>query len=299
MRKKLELYEEKFTSLESEISRLKQLLHARDSELQSAKDEARAFRESAAAANGKESDVVSSKDLKSLSDELAEARSTAAKAVCERDDAFKREADLLQQFEELKQAFHAATEQATAAPAVAPEFLEKLKKDAEAARTSEMSTRGELCLMKEQLEAHEHKLQHMQTQLQAEKQRCERLRREKDDLELANSCMKGEMNTMKRVTVNQDRCVPLPRLFLWNFRRAGVTGLRSATRLFLPMNFVACARLTKQNSKRGLNDNCCSLFSISHPLHHQIINCQAQSHSYAPCSRAHLDREVHANAIAM
>jgi hypothetical protein len=38
-------------------------------------------------------------------------------------------------------------------------------------------------------------------------QRGERLRREKEDLELANSCMKGEMSTMKRVTVNQDRRV--------------------------------------------------------------------------------------------
>ena len=53
------------------------------------------------------------------------------------------------------------------------------------------------------------------TQLQAEKQRGERLRREKEDLELANSCMKGEMSTMKRVTVNQDRCVRACVRVLW------------------------------------------------------------------------------------
>jgi hypothetical protein len=35
---------------------------------------------------------------------------------------------------------------------------------------SEMSTRGELCLMKEQLEAQDQKLQALQNQLQAEKQ---------------------------------------------------------------------------------------------------------------------------------
>jgi hypothetical protein len=111
---------------------------------------------------------VHAKDLQSLRDELAASQSAAAAAGAERDVFKKREADLMQQFEELKRAFHDATEGAAAA--VAPEIVEKLKKDAEAARTSEMATRGELCLMKEQLEARDQKLQTLQTQLQAEKQ---------------------------------------------------------------------------------------------------------------------------------
>ncbi len=204
-RKHAELCEEKIVSLETEVSRLKQLLHSRDGELQAAQHELRLSRENAAAAAGKEANHVHAKDLQSLRDELLAAQSLAAAAAAERDAIKQREVDLLQQFEELKKAFHDVTEGAAAAATVAPEIVEKLKKDAEAARMSEMSTRGELCLMKEQLEGQDQKLQTLQTQLQAEKQRGERLRREKEDLELANSCMKGEMSTMKRVTVNQDR----------------------------------------------------------------------------------------------
>jgi chromosome segregation ATPase len=205
--KQVELCEEKIVALEAEISRLKLMLHARDSELCAAKDEVLASRESAAIAKGKEGDIVHAKDLQSLRDELSAARAQASAASAHYDAVVKRESDLLVQFEELKRAFHAATESASAADTVAPEVVEKLKKDAEALRVSEMSTRGELCLMKEQLQTYDQKLQTLQTQLQAEKQRSERLRREKEDLELANSCMKGEMSTMKRVTVNQDRCV--------------------------------------------------------------------------------------------
>jgi hypothetical protein len=112
---------------------------------------------------------VRAKDLQCLRDELAASQAAAAAAGAERDVFKKREADLMQQFEELKRAFHDATEGARAA-AVPPEIVEKLKKDAEAARVSEMATRGELCLMKEQLEAHDQKLQTLHTQLQAEKQ---------------------------------------------------------------------------------------------------------------------------------
>jgi hypothetical protein len=206
-RKQAELCNEKIGSLETEVSRLKLLLHSRDGELQTALEEVRASREIAAAAKGKEVNDVPAKDLQSLRDDLAAAQSLAAAAAVERDAVKKREFDLLQQFEELKRAFHDATEGAAAAAKVAPELVEKLKKDIETARLNEMSTRGELCLLKEQLELQEQKLQTLQTQLQAEKQRGERLRREKEDLELANSCMKGEMSTMKRVTVNQDRRV--------------------------------------------------------------------------------------------
>ena len=209
----MELCDEKIQALEGEISRLKLSLRAREGELASALEEARVHGESAAAAKGKEADVVNAKDLQSLRDASAAAQAAAAAATAERDAALKREADLLLQFEELKRAFHAATEGAAAA--VGPEVVDKLKKEAEAARTSEMSTRGELCLMKEQLEGQEQKLQAALTQLQAEKQRGERLRREKEDLELANSCMKGEMSTMKRVTVNQDRCVRACVRVLW------------------------------------------------------------------------------------
>ncbi len=216
LRKNLELCEEKIVALEGEISRVKQLLHSRENELQEAKEAVRASVESVAAAKGKEDDIVRAKDLHALRDQLHAAQTAAASAAADRDNILKREADLLQQFEELKKAFHSATEGASAA--VAPEVVEKLKKDAEAARLSEMSTRGELCLMKEQLEGLELKHKTLQTQMQAEKQRGERLRREKEDLELANSCMKGEMSTMKRVTVNQDRlacmrrrlCAPTP-----------------------------------------------------------------------------------------
>ncbi len=202
--KQVELFEEKIQALEGEISRLKLAMHSRETDLASALEDARVLRENAASAKGKEIDIVNSKELQSLRDASAEAQAAAAAAAAERDAALKREVDLLQQFEELKRAFHAATEGASAA--ISPEVVEKLKKEAESARLSEMSTRGELCLMKEQLDGQEQKLQAMQTQLQAEKQRGERLRREKEDLELANSCMKGEMSTMKRVTVNQDRC---------------------------------------------------------------------------------------------
>ena len=211
-RLKLELCEEKIASREGEISRVKQLLRGRESELEAAKEEVRASEGRAAAARGKEDNEVRSKDMLALRGDLAAAQSAAAAAAAERDSVLKREADLLQQFEELKRAFHSATEGAAAAAAVAPEVVEKLKKDAEAARLSEMATRGELCLMKEQLEGLEAKHVALQTQMQAEKQRGERVRREKEDLELANSCMKGEMSTIKRVTVNQDRLVWLQRV---------------------------------------------------------------------------------------
>ena len=211
-RLKLELCEEKIASLEGEISRVKQLLRGRESELEAAKEEVRASEGRAAAARGKEDNEVRSKDMLALRGDLAAAQSAAAAAAAERDSVLKREADLLQQFEELKRAFHSATEGAAAAAAVAPEVVEKLKKDAETARLSEMATRGELCLMKEQLEGLEAKHVALQTQMQAEKQRGERVRREKEDLELANSCMKGEMSTMKRVTVNQDRLVRVQRV---------------------------------------------------------------------------------------
>jgi hypothetical protein len=231
-RKKIELCDEKIVALEAEISRLKLMLHARDGELHAAQDELQAdplispasqssfsnihqaVRDQAAAAKGKEGDAVPAKDIEALRDELAAARSLCAAAQEQRDAAVRREGDQVLQFEELKRAFHAATEGAVVA-AVAPEVVDKLKKEVEAAKLSEMSTRGELCLVREQVEAQEQKVQALQTQLQAEKQRGERVRREKEDVELANSCLKGEMSTMKRVTVNQDRwVVPLLLLLL-------------------------------------------------------------------------------------
>jgi chromosome segregation ATPase len=236
--KKLELCEEKIASLEGEISRVKQLMRARENELEAAKEEARASERRAAAAQGKEDDEVRAKDVLALRGDLAAAQAAAAAAAAERDSVLKREADLLQQFEELKRAFHSATEGAAAA-AVAPEVVEKLKKDAEAARLSEMATRGELCLMKEQLEGLELKHHTLQTQMQAEKQRGERLRREKEDLELANSCMKGEMSTMKRVSVNQDRLVRVPVAGLARVPAFSLDAFCPATRLCWPTSCAA------------------------------------------------------------
>lgn len=304
-RKRVELCEEKIVSLEAEISRLKAALHTRDGELRSANDELQATRDSAAAAKGKESDSMHAKDLQALRDDLAAAQSLASSATAGRDAVIQREADLLLQFEDLKRAFHAATEGAAAAAAAAPEIVEKMKKDLEAARLSEMSTRGELCLMKEQLDAQEQKLQHVQTQLQAEKQRGERLRREKEDLELANSCMKGEMSTMKRVTVNQDRCVGRLRR-----RQRDVAADAACSYEAVLADELCCMR---EAYEAKLKERCATRWqqaALQTPaplcfFRHQLlplhlnISIPPPLPTLARCSRAHLDREIQSNAAAM
>jgi hypothetical protein len=294
--KKLELCEEKIASLEGEISRVKQLLRARENELDAAKEEARASEGRAAAAQGKEDNEVRAKDVLALRGDLAAAQAAAAAAAAERDSVLKREADLLQQFEELKRAFHSATEGAAAAAAVAPEVVEKLKKDAEAARLSEMATRGELCLMKEQLEGLELKHHTLQTQMQAEKQRGERLRREKEDLELANSCMKGEMSTMKRVSVNQDRLVRVPVAGLARVRALSLDPFCPASRRCWPTSCAACGRRMRRSSKRGAPS------ALSHSANPHTTHAQSPPPPPPPpppFSRSHLDREIQSNSSAM